>query len=451
MDVSHSGARIREVVTDADRRRRSRDAQRELRRLAPYAAGVGLLTALVGRLLGWSPLVALIVLVATAAALAVRTILLGRARPVSDAIASRVDADAALHGELRSAHWFTSRPDPDAWTAYHVDQAAGRAGAVDWPSLYPAEPAGRTWAGTGVLAAAAVALAVVGGLPQGAGARGALTDAERASLEETLPPDLQMNLDQLLAAMANGELPADGSALTPEQMQAMLAQLDPELQQKLADLAEARGQDAEGEPGRELTDEELSQMAENSSAGLPEDVRWALEDMANRLANSEEERETNPDNPGASSETGEAGLGSEQAEAEQSSEAAAEGGMQLMKQSASEAGDSQMMMAGAGAMGGDSAGGEGGNSGNGSGEGEFESIAQALRQELIEAAQDVRGDNVQPELEEDIRRKTEQGTSSLGFTRVAPPATFDRSRVVGPPTVPDARRPLLFNYFIRQR
>jgi hypothetical protein len=107
------------------------------------------------------------------------------------------------------------------------------------------------------------------------------------------------------------------------------------------------------------------------------------------------------------------------------------------------------MMAGAGAMGGDSSGGEGGNSGKGSGDKEFQSIAQALRQELIEAARDMtQGQNVQTE---DIRRKTEQGTSTLGFTRVAPPATFDRSRVVGPPPVPDARRPLLFNYFIRER
>jgi hypothetical protein len=190
-------------------------------------------------------------------------------------------------------------------------------------------------------------------------------------------------------------------------------------------------------------------MVENSSAGLPEDVRWALEDLAARLANSSAERETNPENQSASSESGEAGLGSEQAEAEQSS-AASEGGMQMMRQAASEGGDSQMMMAGAGAMGGDSAGGEGGNSGTGAGEGEFESIAQALRQELVEASQDVRGDNVQPDEQEEVRRKTEQGDSSLGFTRVAP-ATFDRSRAVGPPAVPDARRPLLFNYFIRRQ
>jgi len=44
-----------------------------------------------------------------------------------------------------------------------------------------------------------------------------------------------------------------------------------------------------------------------------------------------------------------------------------------------------------------------------------------------------------------------QGTSSLGFTRVAAPRSFEPSRATAPPPVPEARRPLLFNYFIRRR
>jgi hypothetical protein len=52
---------------------------------------------------------------------------------------------------------------------------------------------------------------------------------------------------------------------------------------------------------------------------------------------------------------------------------------------------------------------------------------------------------------EDIRRKTEQGRSSLGFSKVAPLATFDRSRTAAPPAVPVARHPLLYNYFTRKK
>ena len=443
-------AQVRDVVRDADRRRRARAARAELARLAPAAAGLSLVTALVGRLLGWAPAVALGVLGVASVALAVRVYLQGRARPVSDALASRVDAEARLGGELRSAHWFASDGRRSEWTEYHVEQAARRASAVDWGGLYPTAEAGRAWAATGLLAAGAVALALVGSGPPRTPSPAELALADLEAVRDTLPSDLQFRLDQLLAGIDAGDLDGEGAAATLEQMRELLAQLDPALQQKLAELAEARNLDEARGEEQSMSQDELADMIENSNAGLPEDVRWALEDMANRLANSEEERQTNAENPGASQETGEPGLGSEQASAEQGAEAA-EGGMQMMRQAASDAGESQMMMAGAGAMGGDSAGGEGGNSGRGAGEGEFESIAQALRQELIEAAQDTRGDNVQPDpLEEDIRRKTEQGTSSLGFTRVAP-ATFDRSRAVGPPTVPDARRPLLYNYFIRQR
>ena len=66
----------------------------------------------------------------------------------------------------------------------------------------------------------------------------------------------------------------------------------------------------------------------------------------------------------------------------------------------------------------------------------------------LRVREDIKGENIP---KEDIRRKTEHGQSSLGFTRVAPPANFDRSRATSPPQVPDARRPLLFHYFIRQR
>ena len=73
-------------------------------------------------------------------------------------------------------------------------------------------------------------------------------------------------------------------------------------------------------------------------------------------------------------------------------------------------------------------------------------IAQSLKKAEVEAAADALGENVD---KEDLRKKTEQGKSSLGFTRVAP-RTFDPSRAAAPPPVPEARRQLLLNYFIRK-
>lgn len=221
--------------------------------------------------------------------------------------------------------------------------------------------------------------------------------------------------------------------------------MDPALQKKLAEMLEkqAIAQDADKRPiDRDAAAK--GENAENAAAGMPEDVRWALEDLASRLASADQNRQTNPDNPSASSETGEKGQGSAQA----AEAAAAEAAMQMVREAASDPGDAKMMAGGGGAMGGDSRSGAAGNQGAETGAADALLLAQALRKELVEAAADIKGENVD---KEDIRRKTEQGKSSLGFTRVAPPASFEPSRADAPPPVPEARRPMLLNYFIRQR
>jgi hypothetical protein len=107
-----------------------------------------------------------------------------------------------------------------------------------------------------------------------------------------------------------------------------------------------------------------------------------------------------------------------------------------------------MMPGGGGMMGGDSRAGQGGNNPNAKpGSATPEQIAQTLRKELIEAQVDAQGENVS---KEDLRRKTEKGTSAIGFTRVATPANYDPSRATAPPTVPEARQPLVQQYFIRR-
>src|SRR6185436_5068169 len=106
---------------------------------------------------------------------------------------------------------------------------------------------------------------------------------------------------------------------------------------------------------KELGEEARPDRAENSSAGLPEDVKWALDDMASRQA-QQQDRQTNPNNPSASSETGQQGQGSQQAEQKMSMSQAAS---PLMREAASDAA-SKMMMGGGGPMGGDSGPGAGG-------------------------------------------------------------------------------------------
>ena len=51
---------------------------------------------------------------------------------------------------------------------------------------------------------------------------------------------------------------------------------------------------------------------------------------------------------------------------------------------------------------------------------------------------------------DDLRRKTEQGKSSLGYSGTRPSVTFDPSHATAPPPVPESRRPLVQSYFVRK-
>ena len=444
MTVSNHGS-LRDVVAQADRQRRARIADRLLSRMAPLSAAGLLALAIVGRFAGWPRWVPLAALGVTALVLGIFAVLQRRTLPTSDAIASAVDTDAGLRGELRSAHWFEAiapETERDAWAVFHMDRASDRAANVDWPALYPAVKAGRQWAGTGVLSLAIIGLSI--GLP----ARVATAPVEQASLDPTLaaqlPPDLAKKLAALMAQLQAQEADAKTKQLTLEEMKALMAKLDPAMQKKLAEMLEkaSMAKPADKTKG----DDARPERAENSAAGLPEDVRWAQEDLAQRAAQGSDERQTNPKNPSASSETGEKGMGSAEAE-QQKAGATAESATPMVREAAADPGG-KMMMGGGGPMGGDSRPGAGGNQGAQQGAAEALLLAQALKKDTLEAHADALGENVE---KDDLKKKTEQGKSSLGYTRVAETRTFEPSRAAAPPPVPEARRQLLLNYFIRKR
>ncbi len=439
----HSSDRVlREVVALADQRRRARGAVAVLVRAAPIAALIVLVGALAARIAGWSAWAPLGLLIALALGLSAYTWLTCRRRETSDAIAAAVDADATLSGELRSAHWFEGTGVKDEWSRFHVDRATEHARAVDWAALYPRVRGGRSWAVTAVLVAAAVVLSVgVPGRRLASASGGPGEPGAARSAAELLSLELQKKLTALMVQMEEGKLDAEQIKASLAELKDLMAKIDPAMQKKLEELLKNRppGADAKGEKAN--FNDGLDKA--NSQAGMPEDVRWALEDLASRLANGEKDRQTNPNNPSASSETGETAVGSAQAKMEQAG--ASEMSVKMVREAASDPGAAKMM-AGGGMMGGDSRSGAGGNKGAETGAAEALLVAQALRKELVEAAADTQGENVN---KEDIRRKTEQGKSALGFTRVAP-ATFERSRADAPPPVPEARRPLVQRYFIRK-
>jgi hypothetical protein len=442
---SSSDRSVRDVVAEADQLRRSREAARLLARLAPRASGTALVAAILGGWMGWPRVLPLGLLGGSGVLLVVWALVLRRPRPASDAVAARVDRDAGLAGELRSAHWFESADARDSWVEYHVARALVRVRSVDWRTCYPPVHAPRRWIAAAIFGAGVAAIAFVHPTFGRAAGQSVVAAGESG---DPLTADLRKKLEALMASMEEGKLSAEEARANLEQVKDLLAHLDPAMQKKLADLLEKRGLGADAQTARKDIDAEdraaQAERGENSAAGMPEDVRWALEDLAARLASASAERPGNKDNPSASSETGEKGIGSAQAEQQQAS--AAEASMQLVREAASDPGGAKMMMGGGGPMGGDSRPGAGGNNGAQSGAAEALLVAQALRRETVEASADDTGSNV---AKEDIRRKTEQGTSSLGFTRVAPPSAVAPSRADAPPPVPEARRPLLLHYFIR--
>jgi hypothetical protein len=372
-----------------------------------------------------------------------------RERPTSDAIAAAVDTDATLRGELRSAHWFESSSselaqdaEHRAWTEYHVQRATERAGEIDWRTLYPSVKATRQWVLTTVAAAAVVALAIrVPVRANESAVAKAIGDAEIAA---ALPPDLAAKLAAMMAELEKGVKDKNAEQMSMEELKKLMANLDPALQKKLADLLEKKLAGKEGQNAQKLDKDARPERAENATAGLPEDVKWALDDMASKLAQQSQDRQTNPNNPAASNETGQQGMGSQQAEQQTTLSQATS---PMVREAANDAA-SKMMMGGGGPMGGDSGPGAGGQKKDQPGLGNALLIAQALKKEMVEANEDALGKNVE---KEDRRKKTEQGKSSLGYTRVAPPAAFEPSRSAAPPPVPEARRQLLLNYFIRKK
>jgi hypothetical protein len=443
------GSLVQDVVARADRQRRGRAALARVVRIAPWTAGLALLVAAAGRLAGAPPVLAVVAVALLAGVLAAWFLALRGAGSPPDVTATRIDADAGLAGELRSAHWFARHPDEDAWTAFHIERAAAHAGACDWSSLYPPVRARRTWLLTASTVAAALVLAVTTPVPDPAAGAAGLAEAELVdqALLDMLPPELRAQLEALLKQMAEGGDAGHLAEASLAELREMMKNVDPELSARLAEMLKDAQEAGELAAGGEKPPEAGAEMARDTSAGLPEDVRWAVDDLAERLANASRDRQTNESNPAASEETGETGAGSEQAAAAQGANAEAQ--MKMTREAATDPGASKMMMGGAGAMGGDSRPGAGGNNAGRAGNAPDPlSIAQALRQELVEASADARGKNVE---KEDIRRQTEQGDATVGFTRVAPPSTVDRSRAQAPPIVPDARRALLFRYFTREK
>src|SRR5437016_2247096 len=122
IDVSAAGA-IRQAVAAAERRRRHAAAVRWISRALPATSTLWIALAALGRWGGMSISSFTILVIVTIIGLVAYACWLARLPVVTDAIAARVDRDAQLSGELRSAHWFSTTKADEELTQFHLSKA----------------------------------------------------------------------------------------------------------------------------------------------------------------------------------------------------------------------------------------------------------------------------------------------------------------------------------------
>src|SRR4029453_16998683 len=168
-----------------------------------------------------------------------------------------------------------------------------------------------------------------------------------------------------------------------------------------------------------------------------------LEKMADEAESAEaQESASNEEGQPTSSE------GPQQGDAGESNAASSmqELSVQMARQADPGGGAGIMMMSNPGEKGSGPPGAGGGRSGADEADAAAAAARRApFKQEVVEASQDNPGDNIDTE----VRRKSEQGSSKMGFTHGAA-GQFDKSRAAAPPPVPEARRNGVQSYFIRK-
>jgi hypothetical protein len=446
-------ARVRACVCLADRRRRRRDASEKLWRTAPAMAAAGLAAAVVSRLAGWSPAVPLTLLAVGVIGLSLYAYSSRRPRAVSDGVATIIDAEAGLAGELRSARWFAEREVTDAWSRFHLDRAANRLQGVEWTTLYPPVRARRARMVTGGLAIATLAIAIAEPFrdwvspPPPPHVQQSSETAPAGTI--VISPELQKQLEALLQAAERGTIPADRQSASAQDVRELLDALaglkDADA---LKELARALDEDASG--GATRTAQQLTTLAERAKraaamAATPPDVREALERLANDLSRAAAAEQL------ATAESQETAGVQEGQQAVAAKEGAAAGdktmSIQFAKDASDDAGSMVIMMSSQGGGTGDAQPGvgPGGDAPYQHGTSKSSDLAQALRRETVEASDDDPGQSVPT----DARRKTEQARAAVSFTG-GEAGTFDRSRASAPPTVPESRRRDVRAYFIRK-
>jgi hypothetical protein len=444
---------VRVSIARADVRRRSREADQRLWRIAPWLGAVDLGVAAVSRWEAWSVLIPLAVVAASVIGAAGYLYFIRRARPISDVTAAKLDRDAGLVGELRSANWFASLEARDDWADLHLERAADRLQSLDWAHLYPFVRRPRAWTVTALLMSASlvlVALTVPGrvALHASGGAATSVPGVQGAVPADALPAELAKQLQDLLAQLDAERLSVAEMNTKAAELRDLLDRLglfsDPE---KLKDLEQALREPAEDAPDQIKKMLEMAKNADRAAnvAALPPDVRDALKNLSLQLMEDAQEggEQTATAQQKSSSDVGKDAAGNNASGSDLN-----QASIQFSRDQGANAGAGMMMLApqspeqGTGMQSGPG----GGTDQMRTGRGSLLALEQALRRETVEASKDIAGDNVTA----DVRRKTEHSQAGSAFTHAAA-VKSDKGGAAAPPEVPEARRSQVQSYFIRKQ
>jgi hypothetical protein len=404
-------------------------------RWAPWVAGLACAASALALVVGVARPAGLVLLAASALVAAGMLLAARIDRPPADDAVAALDRAASLEGSLRSAYWFAIDPawTPDsaaeaAWVAFHLDRAAGRAESVSWRDVYAVPSPLRRWVATAALALAAVLMLQIDSPPRARVEASAPLDT--ADVTIVIPPHLAGQVVEGMKTLQAGKTPSK-ETLTAVGQALEIAKQDPRARAELAALLAQAGGDFGGwgdEWGRNEMDE-----------GTPP-PEWAYEDAVSRAGVQPESGAGGPDpatpagDTRGAAKTGEVNRGLSATPRPDSTFVQAD-------TSGQPASFSSLLFGRAHAKG-DAVG----SSSRAAAPAPSAALAAALRREVVHARSDVD----EADRKTAPRRGPDLGRPPMMVAGVAPTGLqYDAADAGRPPAIPDARRELVHDFFVR--
>lgn len=434
---------IQRAAVLGDRARRTAIVRRGAARAAVPVAALACLTAVLTVVIRGPRLVGPSLV---AAALAAGALALAHARTrrsMTDGDVAQLDRAADLGGAFRSAYWFAAPSSPaitpDAtWLEFHIADAATRVQRVDWAAVYAHTGDRRAWlAAGGLVLATFVAARWPARAPHSSPPAPAGAAAAAESPSVTTPVlNMAALTDGIRQIKAGGIPSADSLAVVGRALD--LAKVDAAAKDRLDRLfKDTSGGPPAGVWGGDAGDGDTGQDERARALVNPWALEWAYQDAVSRASAA---RPSGRDAESASSRSDSVPQNRGAAPREPSPGKGGTDGAPVL-------GDAHGPAAGFSSLlfGRQQADGERGQTPAPEGPPpRTAALTMALRQEVVRATSDITGVNPTG-----ARRAADNESSPAAARPSDAAVAYDRGRGSQPPAIPDQRRTLVRDYFLR--